>query len=56
MSFHEAPVEFCPHRTHIEYNVQYTPIGDVKYYEPGISGDEGLEGDGDVADGWFLPE
>lgn len=56
MSFHEAPVEFCPHRTNIEYNVQYTPIGDVKYYGAEISGDEGLEGDdGDLADGLFLP-
>lgn len=57
MSFHEAPVEFCPHRTNIEYNVQYTPIGDVKYYGNEFSGDEGLEDDGgDIGDGWFLPQ
>lgn len=56
MSFHEAPIEVCPHRTNIEYNVQYTPIGDVNYYGNAISGDEGLEDDGgDIGDGWFLP-
>lgn len=55
MSFYEAPVEVCPHRTNIEYNVQYAGIGDIKYHGDGISGDEGLEGDGgDVVDGSFL--
>lgn len=54
MSFHEAPVKFCPHRTNIESHVQYAPIGDVQYFEPGIPGDEGAEGDGgNVVSGWF---
>ena len=51
MSFQEAPVDFCPRRTNIEYHVQYTPVGDIQYYEPTPSDEEGADGDGQY--GWF---